>query len=311
LEFVFGEQEVAEVVESSDGNNSLGLDGFNFTFFKKFWGVLKREIMGLFHEFFESAKLPFASYFITLIPKILSPHKISDFRPISVLGSLYKLVSKVLAKRLGKVMDSIISKNQSAFIKGRHLADGVVVVNEVVDLAKRTKKECVIFKVDFEKAYDSVSWSFLKYMLRRVGFGDKWRAWMKACVCCGKLSVLVNGCPTEEVNISRGLKQGDLLAPFLFLLVSEGLSALTQKAVSLSFFNGFKVSPDVSVSLLQYADDTLFIGEVLVENLWAMKAILRWYELVSGLKVNFSKSRLMGVNVAPSFMNGAAIFLIV
>jgi hypothetical protein len=93
--------------------------------------------------------------------------------------------------------------------------------------------------------------------------------------------------------------------------VSEGLSALTQKAVSLSFFNGFKVSPDVSVSLLQYADDTLFIGEARVENLWAMKAILRWYELVSGLKVNFSKSRLMGVNVAPSFMNGAAIFLIV
>jgi hypothetical protein len=131
----------------------------------------------------------------------------------------------------------------------------------------------VIFKVDFEKAHDSVSWSFLKYMLRRVGFGDKWRAWMKACVCCGKLSVLVNGCPTEEVNISRGLKQGDLLAPFLFLLVSEGLSALTQKAVSLSFFNGFKVSPDVSVSLLQYADDTLFIGEARVENLLAMKAI--------------------------------------
>jgi hypothetical protein len=178
LELVFGEQEVAEVVESSDGNKSPGLDGFNFTFFKKFWGVLKREIMGLFHEFIESAKLPsnFASYFITLIPKILSPHKICDFRLISLLGSLYKLVSKVLAKRLGKVMDSIISKNQLAFIKGRHLADGVVVVNEVVDLAKRTKKECVIFKVDFEKAYDSVSWSFLDYMLRRVGFGDKWKA---------------------------------------------------------------------------------------------------------------------------------------
>ncbi|MCI06467.1 RNA-directed DNA polymerase (Reverse transcriptase), partial [Trifolium medium] len=119
-------------------------------------------------------------------------------------------------------MDSIISKNQSAFIKGRNLADGVVVVNEVVDLAKRTNKECVIFKVDFEKAYDSVSWSSLDYMLKRIGFGEKWRAWMKACVCCGKLSVLVNGSPTKEVNISRGLKQGDPLAPFLFLLVSEG-----------------------------------------------------------------------------------------
>jgi hypothetical protein len=119
----------------------------------------------------------------------------------------------------------------------------------------------------------------------------------------------VNGSPTAEVNISRGLKQGDPLAPFLFLLVSEGLSALSQKAVSLGFFKGFKVSSEVSVSLLQYADDTLFIGEARVENLWAMKAILRWFELVSGLKVNFSKSRLIGVNVASSFMEGAANFL--
>ncbi|GAU45708.1 hypothetical protein TSUD_86840 [Trifolium subterraneum] len=211
--------------------------------------------------------------------------------------------------RLGNVMDPIISKNQSAFIKGRNLADGVVVVNELVDLAKCTKKKCVIFKVDFDKAYDSVSWSFLDYMLKRIGFGVKWRAWMKACVCCGKLSVLVNGSPTEEVNMSRGLKQGDPLAPSLFLLVSEGLNALTQKAVSLGYFKGFQVSDDVSVSLLQYADDTLFIGEARVENLWAMKAILRWYELISGLKVNFSKSRVIGVHVVRSFMEGAASFL--
>ncbi|GAU48412.1 hypothetical protein TSUD_99270 [Trifolium subterraneum] len=132
---------------------------------------------------------------------------------------------------------------------------------------------------------------------------------MKACVCCGKLSVLVNGSTTEEVNISRGLKQSDPLAPFLFLLVSEGLCALSQKAVSLGFFKGFQVSSKVSVSLLQYAYDTLFIGEAHVENLWAMKAILRWYELVSGLKVNFSKSRLIGVNVDSMFMEGATSFL--
>jgi hypothetical protein len=206
-------------------------------------------------------------------------------------------------------MDSIVAKNQSAFIKGRSLVDGVVVVNEVVDLAKRSRKECVIFKVDFAKAYDSVSWNFLDYMLQRFGFGIKWRAWMKACVCNGNLSVLVNGSPTEQVSINRGLKQGDPLAPFLFLLVVEGLRSLMHKAVSMGYFRGFKIDSEMTISHLQYADDTLLIGEPCVENLWAMKAILRWFELISGLKVNFSKSCLVGINVGSDFMDEAANFL--
>jgi hypothetical protein len=166
----------------------------------------------MFDQFFFSATLPrsFSSYFITLIPKVPSPTRIEDFRPISLLGSLYKLVAKVLAGRLASVMDKLISFNQSAFIKGRQLVDGVVAVNEIIDVARKSRKECLIFKVDFEKAYDSVSWSFLDYMMRRLGFSDRWCRWIRACVFCGNLSVLVNGCPTEEVNIHRGLKQGTL-----------------------------------------------------------------------------------------------------
>jgi hypothetical protein len=195
-----------------------------------------------------------------LILKVLNPHRISEFRPISLLGSLYKLLAKVLAVRMGKVMDFIISKNQSTFIKGRFLVDGVVVLNEVVDFVKRSKKECLILKADFEKAYDSVSWGFLDYMLARFGFSVKWRAWIKRCVCNGNLSVFVNGSPMEQVNISRGLKQGDKLVPFLFLLVAEGLGSLMTKAVSLGFFKSFKLCSDISISHLQYSDDTIFLG---------------------------------------------------
>jgi hypothetical protein len=116
----------------------------------------------LFEEFHDSSKLPacFHSYFVALIQKISHPQKIGDFRPIYLLESLYKLLAKVLVNRLGKMMNSIISRNQSTIIKSRSLVDGVVAVNEVVDFAKRTKKECVILKVNFKKAYDSVSWSF-------------------------------------------------------------------------------------------------------------------------------------------------------
>jgi hypothetical protein len=117
-------------------------------------------------------------------------------------------------------------------------------------------------------------------MLRRFGFGDKWRVWMKVCVCNGNLLVLVNGCPTEEVNINRVLKQGDPLAHFLFLLVAEGLGSLIHRVVSLGFFQGFKVNSGVTISHLQYADNTLLIGKACVENLWTMKAILHWFELI-------------------------------
>jgi hypothetical protein len=121
---------------------------------------------------------------------------------------------------------------------------------------------------------------------------------------------LVNGSPTEEINIQRGLKQGDLLAPFLFILVAEGLGGLMRKAVELERFRGFGVGRrGVVISHLQYADDTLCIGEATVENLWALKAILRGFEMVSGLKVNFWKSSIMGVNVSQNFMRVASGFL--
>ncbi|MCI14026.1 RNA-directed DNA polymerase (Reverse transcriptase) [Trifolium medium] len=126
-------------------------------------------------------------------------------------------------------MNSIVASTQSAFLKGRLLVDGVLIVNEVVDLAKKSGKDCLIFKVDFEKAYDSVDWSFLEYMLERFGFCVKWREWIRACVFAGNMSILVNGSATEEINIQRGLKQGDPLAPFLFLLVAEGLGGINEE----------------------------------------------------------------------------------
>jgi hypothetical protein len=221
----FSVEEVIGVVEDADGNKSPGPDGFNFAFLKGVWEVVGGDVMAFMDEFHEKASLPkaFSSYFIALIPKISNPHSLGDFRPISLLGSIYKLVAKVLTNRLCLVMDSLTSKNQSAFIKGRLLVDGVLVINEVVDWVKKVKRKCLIFKVDFEKAYDSVSWSFVEYMLQRFGFDEKWRSWIRACVFAGSLSVLVNGSPTEQIDISRGLKQGDPLAPFLFVLVAEGL----------------------------------------------------------------------------------------
>lgn len=251
------------------------------------------------------------AYFVALIPKVLSPMALRDFRPISLLGSLYKILAKVLARRLAVVMNSIISSSQSAFLKGRHLVDGVLVVNEVVDHAIKIKSRCLILKVDLEKAYDSVEWGFLKHMMGKVGMCPKWVSWMKACVFGGTMSILVNGIPKEEICIKRGLKQGNPLAPFLFLLVADGFSGLMRNAVALNLFEGFEVGNNgLAVSHLQYADDTLCIGKPTVGNLWTMKALLRGFEMASGLKINFTKSSLIGVNVPSEFMAMACDFLV-
>jgi hypothetical protein len=231
LEATFSIGEIEVAVNNSDGLKCPGPDGFNFAFIKEFWSLMRNDIRILFDQFHGNECVPkcLLSYFLTLVPKVKSPQCLGDFRPISLLGCIYKLVAKVLATRLASVIGSLIPKTQTAFLKGRQLVEGVVVVNEVIDYAKKTGKDCLILKVDFEKAYDSVDWNFLDYMLRQFGFGQKWRNWMRACVCNGNMSVLVNGSPTEEISIKRGLKQGDPLAPALIPPCRRGTRLYDEK----------------------------------------------------------------------------------
>lgn len=140
---------------------------------------------------------------------------------------------------------------------------GILVANVIIDFAKKSPKEYLIFKVDFEKAHDSVGWSFLDYMFRRFGIDDKWRAWMRACVFSRNLSVLVNRIPTKE-TINKTGKNIPLLLFFvsiLFLLVAEGLGWLMCQVVASNLFVSVALGVDaVTVSHLQYVDDTLLIG---------------------------------------------------
>ena len=211
-----------------------------------------------------------------LIPKIKDPQVISDFRPISLIGCIYKVIAKMLANRMRKIMPQIIDERQSTFIKGRQLLHGVLVANEVVEEVRRSKRPCMVFKVDFEKAYDSVSWQFLLYMLKRMGFHERWIRWIRGCLTSASMSVLVNGSPTAEFKPQRGLRQGDPLALLLFDLVAEGLTGLMREAVSNQCFTSFLVgSNKVPVDVLQYADDTIFFGEASMENVKTVKVILR------------------------------------
>ena len=168
----------------------------------------------------------------------------------------------------------------------------------------------MIFKVDFEKAYDSVSWGFLNYMMMRMGFSGKWRQWIYGCLSSATISILINGSPTSEFVPHRGLRQGDPLAPFLFNIVAEGLTGLMRTAISKNLFHSYRVGRQKEeINILQYANDTLFFGTATMDNIRVLKSILRIFEMVSGLKINYAKSQFGCMGKSEVWCREAALFL--
>lgn len=175
LEAPFEELEIKNVVWGCGVSKAPGPDGFNFNFIWKMWSTFKPDVHQFLKDFQFSGKLARGvnSFFIALIPKVLNPISLKEFRPISLVGCLYKILAKLLANRIKSSLVSIISDTQSAFVKGRQILDGGLIANEVIDSMKKCRKGGVFLKIDFEKVYDCVNWSFLRYMLMQMGFGNK------------------------------------------------------------------------------------------------------------------------------------------
>ncbi|GJR83958.1 RNA-directed DNA polymerase, eukaryota, reverse transcriptase zinc-binding domain protein [Tanacetum coccineum] len=180
---------------------------------------------------------------------------VKDFRPITLIGSLYKIIAKILANRLVVVLGDIVNEVQSAFVANRQILDGPFILNEVFQWCKKKRKQSMIFKVYFEKAFDSVRWDYLDDVLKNFGFGDRWRGWIQSCLISSRGSVIVNGSPTREFQFHRGLKQGDPLSPFLFILIMESLHISVQRFVNAGLFRGVSIGPSLHLSHIFYADD--------------------------------------------------------
>ncbi|GKA81332.1 RNA-directed DNA polymerase, eukaryota [Tanacetum coccineum] len=223
---------------------------------------------------------------------------VEDFRPISLIGSLYKIIAKILANRLVGVLGDLVSEVQSAFVADRQILDGPLILNEVLQWCKAKKKQTFIFKIDFEKAYDSVRWDFLGDVLNRFGFGAKWCGWIQECLRSSRGSVLVNGSTTEEFQFYKGLKQGDPLSPFLFILVMESLHLSFKRVEDAGMFNGIKINSSMTLSHMFYADDAIFMGQWSKRNIDTLMYMLKCFERASGLSINLSKSKLMGLAVS-------------
>jgi len=298
--------EVKAAVWDCDSYKSPGPDGINFGFIMEFWSKMSGDIMRFVGDFHRNGKLTkgINSTFIALIPKVESPKKLNDFRPISLVGSLYKILAKLLANKLKGVVGKVVSETQYAFVSGRQIMDGLLIDNEAVDEERKMKKELLLFKVDFEKAYDSIDWKYLDMVMVKMGFPTLWRKWINEYIGTTSASVLVNGSLTSEFPMKRGLRQGDPLSPFLFLLAAEGLNVLMKAVVDAQLFTGYKfgLQDGVSVSHLQFVDDTLLVGEKCWANVRNLRAVLALFESVSGLKVNFHKSMFSCINICDSWL---------
>jgi hypothetical protein len=193
----FTREELKEALFQMHPDKAPGPDGFNPTFYQQFWNICGDDIFEVAKEWLDRGYFPSSlnETNICLVPKCENPASMKDLRPISLCNVLYKMVSKLLANRLKECLGKCVSEEQSAFIEGRSICDNVLIAIEVIHALKRKTRGIrgeLALKIDISKAYDKVDWGFLRGMLERMGFANKWIHWMMLCVSSVNYSVLVN-----------------------------------------------------------------------------------------------------------------------
>lgn len=307
----FTHEEIDKVVAHMPSDKSPGPDGFSGLFLKICWPVVKYDFYRLCQEFWEG-KVNLQSIndsYITLIPKTLSPEGPNDYRPISLLNICMKLLTKLLADRLQNKILEMVHINQYGFLKSRNIQDCVGWAYEYIHQCKQSGTDTVILKLDFAKAFDTVEHEAVLKVFESFGFDPRWLNWMRMIMSTGTSAVLLNGVPGKKFACRRGVRQGDPFSPLLFVSVAE----LLQIMVNQLFQNGILSAPlnipNTDFPIVQYADDTLLILRACPVQLAALKVLLETFAQATGLRVNYSKSSLLPVNVTHEQMEElAAVF---
>jgi hypothetical protein len=219
---------------------------------------------------------------MVLIPKILEASSLRDYRPISLIQIIGKLISKIFANRLaGKLLD-MVHRSQSPFISGCYIQDNFQFVHVAAKLLHAHRKSCLLVKIDIVHAFDSVAWQFLLEVLEFIGFLQAWRGWVSLLLPSSSTKVMLNGVPGDFIAHCRGLRQGNPLSPMMFLLVMEVLSALVHKADDCTLLHSLEV-PSIPHHATFYADDLILFVRPELGDIRCLKEIIDIFHGASGL----------------------------
>ncbi|XP_057720278.1 uncharacterized protein LOC130934758 [Arachis stenosperma] len=289
--------EVKSAVFSMSPFKGPGLDGFQAYFFKEYWEIVGTEIWNIVRSAFlgEFLNPSIMETLIVLIPKIDNPIFMKDFRPISLCNVVYKIITKVLTNRLRPFLPDIVSPLQGGFIPGRGAPDNIIVAQEILNFMKHTKskKGTLAFKIDLKKAYDKVDWRFLESTLIAFGFPIIIVNLIMNCVRASSLSIIWNGNRLDSFAPRRGLRQGDPMSPYLFVLCMERLACYISQKVVEGVWKPVSVTRGgPKFSHLMFADDLLLFCQATKSQVQMVMHSLNIFYKASGMKVNFEKSKV-------------------
>ncbi|CAN1250765.1 Putative ribonuclease H protein At1g65750 [Linum perenne] len=275
-----------------------GPDGFSGHFYRKYWNTIGPQVCQEVKLFFQNSRMPsgWNDTHLVIIPKIPHPEEITQFRPISCCNFNYKIISKIMATRLKKWIPTIVSEMQAAFTSGRAIQDNIMIVHEVLHHFKNNTRKLkwdMMIKMDMKKAYDMVEWDGLDKILKAMGFHDVWCRWIEECVKTVRFSVLLNGHPSDTFKPTRGIRQGDPISPFLFILLTNSLSFLIDKGLREGRLKGMKINERCpTLTHVLFADDTIIFGDASASEAITIRETMEKYANLTGQTINPDKSSI-------------------
>ncbi|CAO2147693.1 unnamed protein product [Urochloa humidicola] len=290
----FTAAEALSAVSAMNASSAPGPDGVGPGFYNKSWATTGPAVLAFLDAFHrgEVSLQCINRVLIVLIPKKPGAVSPDTFRRISLQNCPVKILTKIMTSRLQKQIPKLIDIDQTGFIQGRSISENFVYATELVQCCHKRRRPTMVLKLDFAKAFDSVNWDSLLSILRCRGFPQLWIDWLHMILHSSRSAIVVNGCPGPWITCRRGLRQGDALSPYLFLLVADVLQRLIKE-------DGAVRHPliDAPCPVLQYADDTLILVRTESDDVIRLRSLLDAFSTATGLKINYSKSTAVPMHV--------------